>query len=77
MDVIVITVDCIIEQINTPTVPSPNPVVYNLMAATHFENIAPNFAQYPPCNYAISETIAWTIPAIADDTDAITAPSDY
>lgn len=77
MDVIVITVDCIIEQINTPTVPSPNPVVYNLMAANHFENIAPNFAQYPPCNYAIVESIAWTIPAIPDDTDAITAASDY
>ena len=41
MDVIVVTVDCIIEQINTPATPST--IVYNLMAATHFEDLAPAF----------------------------------
>ena len=53
------------------------PTKYNLMASTHFEDLAPNFLQYPPCDYAINESITWNIPNIADDTDAIQAVSDY
>ena len=57
MDVNVVTVDCIIEEIKKPNVPST--INYNILANAHFENIAPNFYQWPPCDYAITETISW------------------
>jgi hypothetical protein len=41
MDAIVVTVDCIIEEIRTPTTPAT--IVYNLLAQAHFEDIAPQF----------------------------------
>ena len=47
------------------------------MASAHVENIAPNFTQWPPCDYSIVESIAWDIPTITDDTDAISSVSDY
>ena len=75
MDVITITVDCIIEEILTPTTPAT--INYNLMSNIHYEDIAPNFTQWPPCDYPIVENIVWTIPEITDDTDAIQAVSDY
>lgn len=75
MNVVTLTVDCIIEEIQTPTTPAT--IVYNLMASAYTENIAPNFTQWPPCDYAITETISWDIPEITDDTDAITAVTDY
>ena len=74
-DVATVVVDCIIERIDTPT--DPGAQSYNLMAAAKFIELTPNFAQYPPCNYAITESIAWTLPTIADDTDAITKVNDY
>ena len=75
MDVVTVVVDCIIDDILTPATPST--IVYNLMASTHFEDLAPNFLQYPPCDYPIVESITWDIPTIADDTDAIQVVSDY
>jgi hypothetical protein len=47
------------------------------MSSTHFEDLTPNFLQYPPCDYPIVESITWDIPTISDDTDAIQAVSDY
>ena len=75
MDVVTVTVDCIIDEIRTPDVPAT--IIYNLMALTHFEDLAPNFLQYPPCDYPIVESISWDIPTITDDTDAIQVVSDY
>ena len=74
MNVVTVTVDCIIEEIRTPNTPAT--VVYNLMAAAHFETLSPAFYQYPPCDYTLTESISWAIPTIADDTSAITAVSD-
>ena len=75
MDVVTVVVDCIIEEIRTPDTPAT--IVYNLMANIHFEDIAPNFTQYPPCDYVLTEDIVWTIPEITDDTDAIQVVNDY
>lgn len=75
MDIVTVVVDCIIDSILTPATPAT--VDYNLMAATRFEDLTPNFLQYPPCDYAIVESISWSIPTITDDTDAIEAVSDY
>lgn len=47
------------------------------MSNVHYEDIAPAFTQWPPCDYPISESIAWTIPAIVDDDDAISVVNDY
>lgn len=75
MDVVTVIVDCIIDEIRTPNTPAT--IVYNLMASTHFEDLTPNFLQYPPCDYPINESIAWNIPTITDDPDAIQAVTDY
>lgn len=75
MDVVTVVVDCIIDEILTPDTPST--VIYNLMANTHFEDLTPNFLQYPPCDYPIVESIDWSIPSIPDDTDAIQVVNDY
>ena len=70
MDVITVVVDCIIERIDTPA--NPGTKVYNLMASAMIIDLAPNFLQYPPCGYAITENIQWTIPPISADASAIT-----
>ena len=71
----IVVVDCVIEEIRTPDTPAT--VVYNLMAAAHFEDLSPAFYQYPPCDYTLTETIAWDLPTIDADPDAIEAVSDY
>ena len=71
----IVVVDCVIEEIRTPDTPAT--VVYNLMAAAHFEDLAPAFTQYPPCDYTLTETITWDLPTIDADPDAIEAVSDY
>lgn len=53
MDVVTVVVDCIIERIDTPD--NPGTQVYNLMANAKDVPLTPNFLQYPPCNYAITE----------------------
>jgi hypothetical protein len=75
MDVATVVVDCIITEVKTPT--NPGTQVYNLMAAAKFVDLTPAFTQYPPCGYAITNSIAWTIPTISADTDAIEKQSDY
>ena len=75
MDAVIVVVDCVITEIRTPDTPAT--IVYNLMAATHFEDLAPAFYQWPPCDYVLTETIAWALPTIDADTDAIQAVSDY
>jgi len=47
------------------------------MAAAKEITLTPAFLQYPPCNYAVTNTITWTIPVIAADTDAIVKVTDY
>lgn len=66
MDVIVIEVDCIIEEIRTPTPLSD--VIYHLMATAQTHTLTPNFLQYPPCDYTLVENIEWTIPTGAPVT---------
>lgn len=75
MDIVTVIVDCIIESILTPDTPAT--LSYNIMASAAFQDLTPNFLQYPPCDYTIVETISWDIPTIADDATAITAVSDY
>ena len=75
MDVVTVVVDCIIEKINSPQ--NPGTQTYNLMAAAKDVTLTPAFLQYPPCDYAVTNNIQWTIPTIADDTNAITKVNDY
>jgi hypothetical protein len=52
MDVLTVTVDCIIEEIRTPT--TPDTLVYNLMSSAAVVDLTPNFLQYPPCDYVLT-----------------------
>jgi hypothetical protein len=69
MDSITVTVDCIIEEIRTPTTPAT--LVYNLMSSASVLDLTPNFLQYPPCDYVLNESITWTIPPITASPTAI------
>jgi hypothetical protein len=75
MDVVTVVVDCIIERIDSPA--NPGTQTYNLMATQKDVSLTPNFLQYPPCNYAITNNIVWTIPTISADSSAITKINDY
>ena len=75
IDVVEVVVDCIIERIDTPT--DPGTQTYNLMASTKNVNLSPNFLQYPPCDYAITESISWEIQNIPDHPTAIQSTGNY
>jgi hypothetical protein len=48
---------------DVPTVPNISLTRYTVNQANALTiNIAPNFTQYPPCDYVITENLAWTIP---------------
>ena len=74
MDVIIIEVDCIIEEIRTPDVLTD--VIYHLMSTAQTYTLTPNFLQYPPCDYVLDETIIWTYdsdaPVVVDSADDYT-----
>ena len=51
MDVVILDVDCIIEEIQAPTPLSG--VIYHLMSAAQEYDMTPQFTQYPPCDYVL------------------------
>lgn len=68
-DHVALTVICTILRMDVPTVPNIDQTRYTVNQANPLMiNIAPNFTQYPACDYAITENLAWTIPAGAPIT---------
>jgi hypothetical protein len=59
-----LTVTCVITRIDPPTTPLAENLKYTVNAPSSLViNLTPNFQQYPPCNFPVSETRTWTIPS--------------
>ena len=69
-DAITVTIDCIIQEIQKPT-PLEN-TIYHVLANAQGYELTPQYTQWPPCDYAISETISWEL-----NGAPITIMSDY
>ena len=75
---IIVTIDCIIEEIQKPT-PLVN-TIYHILAAAQSYSLTPEFTQWPPCGYNLVETITWELDGVLISEVAgspITAPDDY
>ena len=70
---IVITVDCIIEEIRTPD--ALVDTTYHILSAAQPHTMTPMFAQWPPCDYVLAEAITWDMagaPVTVDPADDYT-----
>lgn len=66
-----IIIECTISRFDVPTLPVTTQYVIN--SGPLVINVAPAFAQYPPCNYAVTEHFTWE----TDPYGALYTGSDY
>ena len=56
---IIVTIDCIIDEIQKPTtLPT---TIYHIMASAAGYELTPQYTQWPPCDYVLTENITWEI----------------
>lgn len=53
----IVTVTCTITEINVPSLPTET--TYLINSGDLVINLAPNFEQYPPCDYTLNEYAYW------------------